>query len=342
MIRVLIVDDSATARHTLREILESDARLEVVGLAADAYIARDMVVELKPDVICLDVEMPRMDGVTFLQKLMLHYPIPVVMVSSLTRSSARITLDALEAGAVDYVAKPHSYIYDGKDEIKEELIHKVINASYARVQKKIPHLQGKMNCASLAETTHKVVAIGSSTGGTEALKVVLGGLPKNAPAVLVVQHMPQSFLESFASRLNQMCAVDVKVASNGEFIQTGTVYIAQGGKHMVLRRSGANYFIEIGLGQKVSGHCPSVDVLFNSVSKVAGSNAIGVILTGMGSDGAKGMKHMHEAGAKTIAQSEESCVVFGMPKEAIKCGAVDKVVPLSEISQEIINLLKIE
>jgi len=342
MIRVLIVDDSATARHSLREILESSPRVEVVGLAADAYIARDMIVELKPDVICLDVEMPRMDGVTFLQKLMLHYPTPVVMVSSLTRSSAKVTLDALEAGAVDYVAKPHSHIYDGKEEIREELIQKVINASYARVQKKIPQTRSKMNVMSLAETTHKVIAIGSSTGGTEALKVVLGGLPKNAPAVLVVQHMPQSFLESFASRLNQMCAVDVKVASNGEFIQTGTVYIAQGGKHMVLRRSGANYFIEIGLGQKVSGHCPSVDVLFNSVSKVAGSNAIGVILTGMGSDGAKGMKHMHESGAKTIAQSEESCVVFEMPKEAIKCGAVDKVVPLSEISQEIVNLLKSE
>ena len=342
MIRVLIVDDSATARHSLREILESSPRVEVVGLAADAYIARDMIVELKPDVICLDVEMPRMDGVTFLQKLMLHYPTPVVMVSSLTRSSAKVTLDALEAGAVDYVAKPHSHIYDGKEEIREELIQKVINASYARVQKKIPQTRSKMNVMSLAETTHKVIAIGSSTGGTEALKVVLGGLPKNAPAVLVVQHMPQSFLESFASRLNQMCAVDVKVASNGEFIQTGTVYIAQGGKHMVLRRSGANYFIEIGLGQKVSGHCPSVDVLFNSVSKVAGSNAIGVILTGMGSDGAKGLKHMHESGAKTIAQSEESCVVFGMPKEAIKCDAVDKVVPLSEISQEIVNLLKSE
>lgn len=340
MIRVLIVDDSATARCSLREILESDARLEVVGLAADAYIARDMIVALKPDVICLDVEMPRMDGLTFLQKLMLHYPTPVVMVSSLTRSSARITLDALESGAVDYVEKPHSHIYDGKDEIKEELIQKVINASYARVQKKIPHTQNRLNRTSLAETTHKVITIGSSTGGTEALKVVLGGLPKNAPAVLVVQHMPQSFLEPFASRLNQICAADVKMARNGEFVQTGTIYIAQGGRHMVLRRSGARYFIEIGLGEKVSGHCPSVDVLFNSVSKVAGSNAIGVILTGMGSDGAKGLLHMHEAGAKTIAQSEESCVVFGMPKEAIKQGGVDRVVPLSEISQEIINLLK--
>ncbi|WP_333805545.1 protein-glutamate methylesterase/protein-glutamine glutaminase [Sulfurospirillum sp.] len=339
MIRVLIVDDSATARHILREILESDPRMQVVGLAADAYIARDMIVELKPDVICLDVEMPRMDGVTFLQKLMMHYPTPVVMVSSLTRNSAKTTLDALESGAVDYVSKPHSHIYDGKDEIKEELIQKVANASLAKVQKKIPQQKNRTNFSSLAETTHKVIAIGASTGGTEALKVVLGGLPKNAPAVLVVQHMPQSFLEPFALRLNQLCSMDVKMARNGEFLQKGTVYIAQGSKHMVLRRSGASYFIEIGLGQKVSGHCPSVDVLFNSVAKVAGSNAVGAILTGMGSDGAKGLMHMHEAGAKTIAQSEESCVVFGMPKEAIRLGGVDTTLPLGEIAQTIVKML---
>lgn len=339
MIRVLIVDDSATARHILREILESDARLKVVGLAADAYIARDMIVELKPDVICLDVEMPRMDGVTFLQKLMLHYPTPVVMVSSLTRNSANTTLDALEAGAIDYVTKPHSHIYDGKEEIKEELIQKVVNASHARVQKKIPMMNANPHHESLAETTHKVIAIGASTGGTEALKVVLRGLPSTSPAVLVVQHMPQSFLESFAMRLNQLCVLDVKMARHGEFLQTGTAYIAQGGKHMVLRRSGASYFIEIGLGSKVSGHCPSVDVLFNSVSKVAGSNAIGVILTGMGSDGARGLFHMHEEGAKTIAQNEESCVVYGMPKEAVKLGGVDEVVPLPEIAQAIVKML---
>ncbi|KFL33450.1 MULTISPECIES: chemotaxis response regulator protein-glutamate methylesterase [unclassified Sulfurospirillum] len=339
MIRVLIVDDSATARHTLREILESDARLQVVGLAADAYIARDMIVEFKPDVICLDVEMPRMDGVTFLQKLMLHYPTPVVMVSSLTRNSANTTLDALEAGAIDYVTKPHSHIYDGKEEIKEELIQKVVNASHARVQKKIPTMKTNPHHVSLSETTHKVIAIGASTGGTEALKVVLGSLPSTMPAILVVQHMPQSFLESFAMRLNQLCVLDVKIARHGEFLQTGTAYIAQGGKHMVLRRSGASYFIEIGLGSKVSGHCPSVDVLFNSVSKVAGSNAIGVILTGMGSDGARGLLHMHEAGAKTIAQDEESCVVYGMPKEAVKFGGVDESLPLDEIAHAMIKLL---
>lgn len=339
MIRVLIVDDSATARNILLEILESDPRIEVVGLAADAYIARDMIVERKPDVICLDVEMPRMDGITFLQKLMLYHPMPVVMVSSLTRRSAQVTLDALELGAVDFVTKPHSNIYDGQDEIKEVLIQKVITASYSKVKNKVSFTRSKGNFSSLAETTHKVIAIGSSTGGTEALKVVLGGLPKNSPAVMVVQHMPQNFLEPFALRLDNLCAIDVKIARHGEFLQTGTAYIAQGDKHMVLRRSGARYFIEIGVGKKVSGHCPSVDVLFNSVSKVAGANAIGVLLTGMGSDGARGLLNMHQAGAKTIAQSEESCVVFGMPKEAIKLGGVDAVIPLDEIAHSVVGML---
>ncbi|MDD2384400.1 MAG: chemotaxis response regulator protein-glutamate methylesterase [Sulfurospirillaceae bacterium] len=339
MIRVLIVDDSATARHILREILESDSRIEVVGLAADAYIARDMIVELKPNVICLDVEMPRMDGVTFLQKLMTHFPTPVVMVSSLTRQSAQVTLDALEAGAVDYVAKPHSNIYDGKEEIRDELIQKVVDASYARVQKVIPLAKILSNRLSIAETTNKVIAIGSSTGGTEALKVVLQGFPKNSPAIVIVQHMPDSFVGPFASRLNSLCDIDVKVASSGEFLAMGTAYIAQGGLHMVLRRSGARYYIEIGEGRKINGHCPSVDVLFNSVAKIAGANALGVILTGMGNDGARGMYNMHQAGAQTIAQSEETCVVFGMPKEAIKLGAVDFIVPLGEISSVIVSKL---
>ncbi|MBV5278786.1 MAG: chemotaxis response regulator protein-glutamate methylesterase [Campylobacteraceae bacterium] len=339
MIRVLIVDDSATARHILKEILQSDKRIEVVGLAADAYIARDMILELKPNVVCLDVEMPRMDGVTFLQKLMTHFPTPVVMVSSLTRKSAQVTLDALEAGAVDYVAKPHSNIYDGKDEIRDELIQKVVNASYARVQKITPKLKISTNRLSIAETTNKVIAIGSSTGGTEALKVLLQGMPKNSPAIIIVQHMPDSFVSPFAARLDSLCDIDVKVAQNGDFLAIGTAYIAQGGLHMVLRRSGSRYFIEIGEGRRVSGHCPSVDVLFNSVSKVAGANAMGVILTGMGSDGAKGMFNMHQAGAKTIAQSEETCVVFGMPKEAIKLGGVDAIVPLDDISGAVITLL---
>lgn len=339
MIRVLVVDDSATARHIIKEILESDKRIEVVGLAADAYIARDMIVALKPDVVCLDVEMPRMDGVTFLQKLMAHFPTPVVMVSSLTRKSAKVTLDALEAGAVDFVEKPHSHIYDGKEEMREELIHKVVNASYARVQKTLPKKGIIANQFSIAETTKKVIAVGSSTGGTEALKVLLQGMPKNAPAIIIVQHMPNTFIAPFAQRLDSLCEIDVKVASNGEFLATGTAYIAQGGMHMVLRRSGARYYIELGEGRKVSGHCPSVDVLFNSVAKVAGANAFGIILTGMGSDGARGMLNMHQNGAKTIAQSEETCVVFGMPKEAIKLGAVDKIIDLEEITATALTML---
>lgn len=340
MIKVLIVDDSATARHLLEEILQSDNRIEVIGLAADAYIARDMIVELKPDVVCLDVEMPRMDGITFLQKLMAHMPTPVVMVSSLTRQSAKVTLDALEAGAVDFVAKPHSNIYDIKNEMREELIQKVVDASFARVQKLLPKMPIEINRMSIAETTHKIIAIGSSTGGIEALKVVLQGMPKNSPAIVIVQHMPNSFVGAFAARLNDVCAIDVKVAENGEYLAKGTAYIAQGDYHMVLRRSGARYYIEIGEGRKVNGHCPSVDILFNSVAKIAGANAIGTILTGMGNDGAKGLFNMHQAGAKTIAQSEETCVVFGMPKEAIKLGGVDYIVPLQEISSSIVKCLE--
>ena len=340
MIKVLIVDDSATARHILQEILQSDPRIEVVGLAADAYIARDMVVEKRPDVICLDVEMPRMDGITFLQKLMNHMPTSVVMVSSLTRKSAQVTLDALAAGAIDHVAKPHSNIYDGKEEIREELIQKVVDASYAKLRQIVPLKRVIANQLSIAETTKKVIAIGSSTGGTEALKVVLRGLPKNSPAVIIVQHMPDTFIGTFAARLSELCAIDVKVAQNGAFLEIGTAYVARGGLHMVLRRSGARYYVEIGEGRKINGHCPSVDVMFNSVAKVAGANAIGVILTGMGNDGAKGMLHMHQNGAKTIAQSEESCVVFGMPREAIKLGGVDAVVPLEEISQSVLSFLE--
>ncbi|AFL69379.1 protein-glutamate methylesterase/protein-glutamine glutaminase [Sulfurospirillum barnesii] len=341
MIKVLIVDDSATARHVLHDILSSDARIEVVGLAADAYIARDMIVALSPDVICLDIEMPRMDGLTFLQKLMLHYPTPVVIVSSLSSSSARVTLDAFEAGAVDFVQKPHAYLFDGKNEIQEELIQKVLNASHAKVQRKA--LPSKEHGGiRLSTTTQKVIAIGSSTGGTEALKVVLRAMPSNAPAILVVQHMPQAFIPAFAKRLDELCAIDVKVARHGDALQQGVAYIAQGNKHMVLRRFAARYSIEIGVGKRVSGHCPSVDVLFNSVSKAAGENALGVILTGMGSDGARGIYNMHQAGAKTIAQSEESCVVFGMPKEAIRLGGIDEIVPLEGIAHTVINMLNQE
>lgn len=338
-IRVLIVDDSATARVVLSEILASDPSIEVIGTASDAFVARDMIVERKPDVVCLDVEMPRMDGITFLRKLMHYMPLPVVMVSSLTQSGAKTTLDALEAGAVDFVPKPHSHIYDGIGEMREELITKIKIASKARVLKRALLPSSQANATSLAETTNKIVAIGASTGGTEALKDVLMALPRNAPGTVVVQHMPANFTAPFAQRLNSLCSMEVREAKSGDSITPGVVLIAPGDYHMVVRRSGARYYVEIGSGEKVSGHRPSVDVLFNSVAKIAGANAIGVILTGMGGDGARGLLKMKEAGAKTIGQDEASSVVYGMPKVAYELGAVQKQVPLDRVAPTILSLL---
>jgi len=337
-IRVLIVDDSATARAVVKEVLESDRDIEVVGVAQDAYIARDKIIELRPDVICLDVEMPRMDGITFLKKLMTYMPTPVVMVSSLTQKGAVTTLEALEAGAVDFVAKPHSNIYDGIDEIREELISKVKAAAKAKVKaRRHTFVAKKVNYTALSETTDKVIAIGASTGGTEAIREVLTRLPANVPGIIIVQHMPPNFTKSFADRLNELCAVEVKEAKNGDFLGIGKVLIAPGDYHMVLRRSGARYFVEIGTGEKVSGHRPSVDVLFNSVAKTAGANAIGVILTGMGADGAKGLLSMRNAGARTIGQDENSCVVYGMPKVAYEIGAVERQFDLDDIAEAIVR-----
>ncbi|MDD2368931.1 MAG: chemotaxis response regulator protein-glutamate methylesterase [Sulfuricurvum sp.] len=338
-IRVLIVDDSATARAVLRDILESDPMIEVVATASDAYVARDKIVELRPDVVCLDVEMPRMDGITFLKRLMHYMPVPVIMVSSLTQNGAKTTLEALEAGAVDFVAKPHSHIYDGKEEMRDELLSKIKVASKVRVQKRILSNPQQANTTSLAETTHKILAIGASTGGTEALKDVLMGLPRNAPGTIVVQHMPANFTGPFAERLNSLCAMEVREARNGDSITPGLVLIAPGDYHMVVRRSGARYYVEIGSGEKVSGHRPSVDVLFNSVAKIAGSNAIGVILTGMGGDGARGLLSMRNAGAGTIGQDEASCVVYGMPKVAYELGGVERQLPLSKVANGILELL---
>lgn len=335
-IRVLIVDDSATARAVLREILESDPSIEVVATASDAYVARDKIVELKPDVVCLDVEMPRMDGITFLKRLMHYMPLPVIMVSSLTHLGAKTTLEALEAGAVDFVGKPHSHIYDGKDEMRDELLSKIKLASKAKVRQHLLRDMTQANATSLAETTNKILAIGASTGGTEALKDVLMGLPRNAPGTVIVQHMPANFTGPFAERLNSLCAMEVREARNGDSITPGVVLIAPGDYHMVVRRSGARYYVEIGSGEKISGHRPSADVLLNSVAKIAGANAIGVILTGMGGDGARGLLAMRNAGAKTIGQNEESCVVYGMPKVAYDIGAVEKQLPLDQIAQGIL------
>ncbi len=338
-IRVLIVDDSATARAVLADILASDPMIEVVATASDAYVARDKIVELKPDVVCLDVEMPRMDGITFLKRLMHYMPLPVIMVSSLTQSGAKTTLAALEAGAVDFVAKPHSHIYDGKDEMKDELIAKIKIASKVKVRKRELSSIQQANTTSLAETTNKILAIGASTGGTEALKDVLMGLPRNSPGTIIVQHMPANFTGPFAERLNSLCAMEVREARNGDSITPGLVLIAPGDYHMVVRRSGARYYVEIGSGDKVSGHRPSADILLNSVAKIAGSNAIGVILTGMGGDGAKGLLNMRNAGARTIGQDEASCIVYGMPKVAYELGAVEKQLPLHKIANGILEFI---
>jgi len=338
-IRVLIVDDSATARAVLREILESDPSIEVVATASDAYVARDKIVELKPDVVCLDVEMPRMDGITFLKRLMHYMPLPVVMVSSLTQNGARTTLEALEAGAVDFVGKPHSHIYDGVDTMREELLSKIKIASRVRVRQRASENIQQANMTSLAETTHKILAIGASTGGTEALKDVLMGLPRNAPGTIIVQHMPSNFTGPFAERLNGLCAMEVREAKNGDSITPGVALIAPGDYHMVVRRSGARYYVEIGSGDKVSGHRPSADVLFNSVAKIAGANAIGVILTGMGGDGARGLLAMRNAGSRTIGQDEASCIVYGMPKVAFDLGAVEKQLSLNKIAHGILELI---
>ena len=344
-IKVLIVDDSATAREVIKLALSKDKDIKVIGVAPDAYIARDMIVKLCPDVICLDVEMPKMDGITFLRKIMTYLPTPVIMVSSLTQKGAQTTLDALDFGAFDYVAKGHSNVYDGIDEIAQELIAKVKHASKvdARIlQSKIkkstnPTLSQVYN---LKETTRKVVLIGSSTGGTVALKELLSRLPENFPGVVIVQHMPASFTKGFASRLNDICQVEVKEALNGDKVQMGQVLIANGSYHLKLKQIGGMYHVNYDKGDLVSGHKPSVDVLFHSAALSAGKNAIGIILTGMGKDGAKGMLAMHDAGAKTIAQDEKSCVVYGMPKAAVEIGAVDFVEPLDNIASRVISILK--
>ena len=339
-IRVLIVDDSAIARQVITNALASDPEIEVVGSAPDPYVARDKIVELKPDVITLDVEMPRMDGVTFLQKLMKHHPLPVVMVSSLTQKGAETTMAALEAGAVDVVAKPVAEKHN-LSEITIELLDKVKSAARAKVRPLLAsaELAKPKPLTSMVATTNKVVAIGASTGGTEALKEVLSRMPPNSPGILVVQHMPETFTTAFAKRLDSVSQLRIKEAEDGDSLVPGVCLVAPGHSHMLLRRSGARYFVNVKDGPLVCRHRPSVEVLFNSVAKVAGKNAIGVIMTGMGADGAEGMLNMKKEGAATIAQDEKTCVVFGMPKEAIKLGGVDKIAPLYDIPETILSFV---
>lgn len=338
MIRVLIVDDSAVVRSILTQELSRDPQIQVVGTAPDPYVARDKIVQLKPDVVTLDIEMPRMDGVTFLKKLMYYQPLPVIIVSSLTPKSSRVAMEALQAGAVEVMCKPGSSYTVG--DMSVELIDKIKAAARAKVTKRgdEPQANPATRCQAMTRTTDTVVAIGASTGGTQALQHVLMAMPANCPGIVIVQHMPEHFTRSFADRLNELCAMEVKEAQDGDSVVPGRVLIAPGNYHTLLRRSGARYQVQVKSGPLVCRHRPSVDVLFRSVARYAGSNAVGAILTGMGNDGAAGMREMKDAGARTVAQDEASCVVFGMPKEAIAHGGVDHVLPLDKIPQKILDL----
>lgn len=341
-IKVLIIDDSAMIRKVFEQELSKDPDIEVVGTAPDPFVGRDQIVYLKPDVITLDIEMPRMDGLTFLGKLMKHYPIPVVVVSSLAKKGGDVALKALELGAVEVLSKPGSAYSVG--DMSEQLIEKVKAAAQVKVFKSptvnaIPvHKENTSSIASIGvKTTNKIVAIGASTGGTDALREVISKLPSNAPPIVIVQHMPQNFTKAFAERLNDICQVKVKEADDGEYLATGKVLIAPGNKHMEIRRSGIHYYVTLFDGPMVFHQRPSVEILFNSVARYAGQNAVGVILTGMGRDGAQGLFNMRQAGASTIAQDERTCIVFGMPKEAIDIGAAQVVKPLPQIAQTILD-----
>ena len=338
-IRVLIVDDSAVVRQILSRELQKDSQIEVVGTAPDPYIARDKIVQLKPDVITLDVEMPRMDGITFLRKLMRHHPIPTIIISSLTARGGELAMEALEAGAVEVMCKPGTSYSIG--DVSVELVDKIKAAARVRVKKReavSQALSERPAQLAMTKTTNRVVAIGASTGGTQALQLVLEQMPGNCPGIVVVQHMPEHFTKSFADRLNETCTMQVKEAENNDTVAPGKALIAPGHSHMLLQRSGATYYVQIKNGPLVGRHRPSVDVLFKSVARFAGRNAVGVIMTGMGKDGAEGMKEMKDNGAVTIAQDEASCVVFGMPKEAIELGGADYVVSLNDISRKILEV----
>jgi len=340
-VKVLVVDDSAIVRKILSQELSRHSGIEIVGTAPDPFIARDKIVALHPDVLTLDVEMPRMDGITFLRKLMKHHPMPVIVLSSLTPQGGQTAMEALDAGAVEVMCKPGGSYSVG--DVCSVLVEKIKAASRARINRNPAvdlHSTAPAQRLSMAETTNKIFAIGASTGGVQALTCVLSALPANAPGTVVVQHMPAHFTTSFAQRLNSECAVSVKEAEDGDHVVPGRVLIAPGGWHMVLQRSGANYFVSLRDGPPVCHQRPSVEVLFNSVAKYAGANAIGAILTGMGDDGATGLLNMRQAGAHTIAQDEQSSVVFGMPKEAIARGGAERIVSLNKVAENLISLAR--
>jgi two-component system chemotaxis response regulator CheB len=338
-IRVLIVDDSAIVRKMLGEALAGEPDLEVVGTAPDPFVARDKILSLHPDVLTLDIEMPRMDGLTFLKKLMRFHPLPVIIISSLAQASSQTALEALQCGAVEVLAKPGGPYSVG--ELQQDLPQKVRAAAAARVGKAKPQLTAPTPAAPLVlagASSSTVIAIGASTGGTEALREVLMAMPQNMPGILVVQHIPAVFSAAFANRLNELCKLRVKEAADGDRLTTGLALIAPGNFHMTLRRVGGEYRVAVQDGPRVCYQRPSVDVLFESVAQVAKGDAIGAILTGMGSDGAQGLLKMKRAGARTLAQDEASCVVFGMPREAIRMGAVDKIAPLHRVAAELTAL----
>lgn len=352
-IRVIVVDDSALVRSLLTEIINRQPDMECVGTANDPLVARELIRELNPDVITLDIEMPRMDGIDFLERLMRLRPTPVVMISTLTERGAEVTMKALELGAVDFVSKPRIGVVDGITDLSTQIVEKVRIAAKAHVKRR--PLSGSVARSSLEAVSEKcasspvltrfaserLVVIGASTGGTEAIKEVLMALPADFPAVVITQHMPPGFTASFAARLNGMCKLDVREAINGERILPGHAYIAPGGQQFRVDRSGANYVAIVEEGELVNRHRPSVEVLFRSAARVAGRNAFGIMLTGMGNDGAKAMREMKDAGAYNFVQDEASCIVFGMPREAILHGAADEVLPLSKIAEALVGKVRL-
>lgn len=343
-VRVLIVDDSAIARTVFQRELEKDSAIEVVGTAPDAFVARDKILRLKPDVITLDVEMPRMDGLTFLRKLMASRPMPVIMVSALTAQGCSLSLQALELGAFDVIEKPEGGAGKGTDEFRIRLTDLVKASVNVRVQKRpavqaAPAPRATLQAPRMRAGANNLIAIGASTGGTEALRHLLEVMPASSPGIVMVQHMPEKFTAAFAKRLNGYCEIEVLEAADGMEVRPGRAILARGDYHMVLQKRGMGFSVGVRSGPKVCRHRPSVDMLFDSVAKLVGGRTVGVILTGMGADGAAGMKKMRDAGARTIAQDEATCVVFGMPKEAIALEGVESIEPLPKIPQKILSML---
>ncbi|MCX7897865.1 MAG: chemotaxis response regulator protein-glutamate methylesterase [Rhodocyclaceae bacterium] len=348
-IKVIIIDDSAVVRQVNKEILQRQPDIEVIAACPDPIYALEKMSQVWPDVIVTDIEMPRMDGLTFLRKIMSEHPTPTVVCSSLTEKGAATTLEALAAGALTIITKPKLGVKQFLQDASDDIVSAVRAAARANMRHLIPTLAAVrpkpgspaasaalQNMSALTETTDKVIAIGTSTGGTQALEAILTQLPRVIPGIVIVQHMPEKFTAMFAERLNDLCEIEVREAKDGDRVLPGRALIAPGGRHMMLKRSGAQYYVEVRDGPPVNRHKPSVDVLFRSVAQAAGRNAMGIIMTGMGDDGARGMKEMHDAGALTIAEDETTCVVFGMPKMAIELGGVDKVLPLHGIPQEMI------